>query len=130
MENVNIYERLGAVVKRHLKGFKEDWDLDREELERYAGTGISFVWFCRETGTELLTESNLDNWESWASKVVRYHGWEHPEKIHGAAVVRPWTVRTENGVKAVYGDVTRVSFEKLYKRAGGDIIKAKNGSGR
>ena len=59
--DVDIFEELSKLVDTHVKHYKEDFDLDQRLIMQAAKSELpedrTFIWFCRECGTQCLRES-------------------------------------------------------------------------
>ena len=119
--DVDIFEELSKLVDTHVKHYKEDFDLDQRLIMQAAKSELpedrTFIWFCRECGTQCLRESQAFVRDTREHTTLRFYAEQSGEAIT-ARIIVPKSVKG----KKVMGDVYEVNFRDLANKVAQDSI--------
>lgn len=121
--DVDLVAELSKLVDAHVKHYKEDFDLDRKILARAAKADLpedkTLVWFCRESGTHCLRESQAFIRDTREHITLRFYAEQSGEDIT-ARIVVPKSVKGDK----VMGDMYEVRFKELAWKVAQDSVEA------
>lgn len=121
--DVDLVAELSKLVDAHVKHYKEDFDLDRKIIARAANADLpedkTLIWFCRESGTHCLRESQAFIRDTREHITLRFYAEQSGEDIT-ARIVVPKSVKGDK----VIGDMYEVRFKDLAWKVAQDSIEA------
>ena len=121
--DVDLVAELSKLVDAHVKHYKEDFDHDRKSLARAAKAELpedkTLIWFCRESGTHCLRESQAFIRDTREHITLRFYAEQSGEDIT-ARIVVPKSVKGNK----VMGDLYEVRFKELAWKVVQDSVDA------
>lgn len=121
--DVDLVAELSKLVDAHVKHYKEDFDHDRKSLARAAKAELpedkTLIWFCRESGTHCLRESQAFIRDTREHITLRFYAEQSGEDIT-ARIVVPKSVKGNK----VMGDLYEVRFKELAWKVAQDSVDA------
>lgn len=121
--DVDLVAELSKLVDAHVKHYKEDFDHDRKSLARAAKAELpedkTLIWFCRESGTHCLRESQAFIRDTREHITLRFYAEQFGEDIT-ARIVVPKSVKGNK----VMGDLYEVRFKELAWKVAQDSVDA------
>lgn len=121
--DVDLVAELSKLVDAHVKHYKEDFDHDRKSLARAAKAELpedkTLIWFCRESGTHCLRESQAFIRDTREHITLRFYAEQSGEDIT-ARIVVPKSVKRNK----VMGDLYEVRFKELAWKVAQDSVDA------
>lgn len=89
--DVDLVAELSKLVDAHVKHYKGDFDHDRKSLARAAKAELpedkTLIWFCRESGTHCLRESQAFIRDTREHITLRFYAEQSGEDITARIVV-------------------------------------------
>ena len=121
--DVDLVAELSKLVDAHVKHYKGDFDHDRKSLARAAKAELpedkTLIWFCRESGTHCLRESQAFIRDTREHITLRFYAEQSGEDIT-ARIVVPKLVKGNK----VMGDMYEVRFKELAWKVAQDSVDA------
>ena len=121
--DIDLVAELSKLVEAHVKHYKEDFDHDRKSLARAAKAELpedkTLIWFCRESGTHCLRESQAFIRDTREHITLRFYAEQSGEDIT-ARIVVPKLVKGNK----VMGDMYEVRFKELAWKVAQDSVDA------